>query len=120
MTMRSARQSGAGLLVFLAKVWPFWRQKRLTSLRFLAFMSPNFFGGLNQTSANKIIAKFSYLVILKISCKNIEKWRRSMKKFAPCCNESRHVRQEKIYSPFSQNRELKYWQYWGFLEVFIA
>ena len=36
-------------------------------------MSPKFFGGFNQNSAHKISAKFSYLVILKISCKNIEK-----------------------------------------------
>ena len=39
-----------------------------------------FFGGLNLNSVNKISAKSSYLAILKISCKNIEKWRRSRKK----------------------------------------
>ena len=44
-------------------------------------LSPKFIGGLNQNSAYKISARFSYLVILNISCKNIEKWRSSRKKF---------------------------------------
>ena len=48
--------------------------------RFLAFWAPKFFGDLNQNSDNKISAKSSYLAILKISCKKIEKWRRSRKK----------------------------------------
>ena len=43
-----------------------------------------FFGDLNQNSVNKISAKSSYLAILKISCKNIEKWRRSRKKVHFC------------------------------------
>ena len=54
-----------------------WSQK---SSRFLAFLAQKFFGDLNQNSDNKISAKSSYLAILKISCKKIEKWRRSRKK----------------------------------------
>ena len=61
MTMRSACKSGAGTLVFWAIIWPFWPSN--------LFLAPKFFGGLNQNSANKISAKFSFLVILKISCK---------------------------------------------------
>ena len=67
-------------LRILCKFKKFWRQQRQKSWRFLAFWAPKIFGDLNQNSVNKISAKSSYLAILKISCKNIEKWRRSRKK----------------------------------------
>ena len=59
---------------------PIFRPKWVHFWRFLAFWAPKIFGDLNQNSVNKISAKSSYLAILKISCKNIEKWRRSRKK----------------------------------------
>ena len=38
-------------------------------LKILAFLAPKFYEGLNQNSANKISAKFSYLVTLKFYAK---------------------------------------------------
>ena len=74
MAMRSVRQSGAGLLVFWAIIWPFWPSN--------LFLAPKIFKIFVVYVAKfKIpLIKFSYLVMIKVSSKNIEKWRRSRKK----------------------------------------